>query len=108
MAGLDWQATQLRRLFAEALAAAQASRMGFLTALHLEGRVFDQATQRPATARQLQALRELIVRIAADGILTDGEQQELAAHLTRHGLTLEPPLAGTGPLDLEAVELPDL
>jgi hypothetical protein len=108
VASLDWQSTQIRKLFAEALAAAQASRMGFLSALVLEGRVFVRATKRPATALQLRELRELIARIAADGILTDGEQRELATWLERHGLTLEAPTAGTGPVDLDAVELPEL
>ena len=108
MASIDWQSTQIRKLFAEALAAAQASRIGFLSALKLEGLVFDQATKRPATALQLRELRELIARIAADGILTEGEQRELSAWLSRHGLTLEAPVAGGGPVDLDAIKLPDL
>lgn len=108
MASLDWQSSQIRQLFAEVLAAAQASRIGFMNALVLKGRLFDAASGKPATALQVLGFKELVGRVAADGILTEGEHKELAAWLAANGLTLDAPVAGGGPVDLDTVQLPDL
>ena len=107
MGSLDWQGSQIRQLFAEVLAAAQASRIGFLNALVLQGRLFEVGTGKPASALQIVAFKDLIARVAADGILTEGEHKALVSWLTQHNLTLEAPVAGGGPVDLDSVQLPD-
>ena len=96
--------TLITRLFAEALAKAEAMRLGFTAALDVDNRLFTQAGE-PADKGAKAAFRKLVADIAADGVLTDGERRQLIAFLTQHGMTLQPPVVGAKTVDIDGIDL---
>lgn len=96
--------TLITRLFADALAKAQAMRLGFTAALDVENALFTEAGA-PASKPVKAAFRKLVADIAADGVLTDGERRQLVAFLAQHGLTLQPPVAATLGVDIDGIDL---
>jgi hypothetical protein len=100
------QASLINQIVAEAMKAAEARRRGLPGVLHLEGRVFEIASGKPASALSRKAFQELIASVTVDGVFTDRERAQLAEFLASQGLTLVPSAPAASPLNLDAIDLP--
>ncbi len=96
--------TLITRLFADALAKAQARRLGFAAALDVDNRLFTVAGE-PAPKPVMLAFRKLVAEIAADGVLTDGERRQLTAFMSQNGVTLQAPLTPNKAIDIDGIDL---
>lgn len=96
-------ATLIRQVVANAL---NQGSQGGLSGLPLGSFVFMEASGMPAGAVQVQALRELIQEVAADGVLTEAEIATIGRFLAAKGLRLALPELAPAAVDLDAIELP--
>ena len=96
--------TLITRLFADALAKAEATRLGFTAALDIDNRLYTAGGE-PAAKPIKVAFRKLVADIAADGVLTEGERRQLVAFLALHGVTLQAPLAAGKAVDIDGIDL---
>lgn len=96
--------TLITRLFAEALAKAQAMRLGFAAALDVDNRLFTIAGE-AAPKPVKMAFLKLVKEIAADGVLTDGERRQLTAFLIQNGVTLQAPITSKKAVDIDGIDL---
>lgn len=96
--------TLITRLFADALAKAEALRLGFTAALDVENRLFTVGGE-PASKPVKAAFRKLVADIAADGVLTDGERRQLTAFMSQNGVTLQAPITASKQIDIDGIDL---
>jgi hypothetical protein len=98
------QNSYINQLFADALEKSQAMRVGLLTALDVDRRLFTAAGE-PAPQKAKGAFRVLVASVAADGVLTDGERRQIVGFLEEHGLTLQPPVTGAKAVDIDGIDV---
>lgn len=96
-------ATLIRQVVANAL---NQESQGGLGKVPLEAFVFTEATGQPAGAAVVSEFRQVIIEVAADGVLTDAEFVAIGRFLKLKGLSLALPNLAPAAVDLDSIELP--